>query len=159
MRGTLTLTRQYYYNIYKIGTGWKRGKCQYVPKQSVETHSAWYVIPPKKHPDVDWSVFPDGIEHIEADENGFRGFIVEFYNVVSDVVVQDGYQSVLNFRTILKMIKKRHPRIKTCTRETDGAGSYNSVFIALFMNKMEEQTEIKVDTLTPQLPQCFTKVP
>ena len=50
----------------------------------------------------------------------------------TDVVVQDGYQSVLNLRTVLKQISARHPRIKVCSRETDGAASYNSVFVALF---------------------------
>ncbi len=65
-------------------------------------------------------------------EDGFRGFVVEFYNIISDVVVQDGYQSVLNLRTVLNKISMRHPRIKRCSRETDGAGSYNSVFVALF---------------------------
>ena len=55
-------------------------------------------------------------------------------NTVShaDVVVQDGYQSILNLRTVLRQISSRHPRIKYCSRETDGAGSYNSVFVALF---------------------------
>ena len=30
------------------------------------------------------------------------------------------------------LISSRHPRIRRCSRETDGAGSYNSVFVALF---------------------------
>ena len=51
---------------------------------------------------------------------------------LADVVVQDVYQSVLNLRSVLKQISARHPRIKFCFRETDGAGSYNSVFVALF---------------------------
>ena len=67
------------------------------------------------------------------------------------------YQSVLNLRTVLQLIESRHARIKRytcpclytltqfitthphahtythrCSRETDGAGSYNSVFVALF---------------------------
>ena len=97
----------------------------------METHSAWYVIPPKDAVGVDWSVFPEGHEHVQADESGFRGFIVEFYNIVSDVVVQDGYQSILNLRTTLELISHRHNRIKWCSRETDGATSYNSIFVAL----------------------------
>ena len=56
---------------------------------------------------------------------------MEFINIISDVVVQDGYQSVLNLRTVLRLIHSRHPRIKRCTRETDGAISYNSYFVAL----------------------------
>ena len=56
-------------------------------------------------------------------------FILFFF---SDVVVQDGYQSVLNLRTVLKLISARHARITKCARETDGATSYNSVFVALF---------------------------
>ena len=114
------------------GTVLKQGLCKSAPKQSVETHSAWYLIPPKNAVGVDWSVFPEDVEHVPPDEDGFRGFVVEFYNIISDVVVQDGYQSVLNLRTVLDKIHSRHPRIKRCSRETDGAGSYNSVFVALF---------------------------
>ena len=110
----------------------------------METHSAWYLLPPADDPNVDWSVFPAGSEDIEPDKHGFRGFVVEFYNVISDIVVQDGYQSILNLRTVLNLIKARHKRIKTCTRETDGAASYNSVFIALFTLLMHAETGIKV---------------
>ena len=77
-------------------------------------------------------MFPEDIQYVHPTEDGFRGFVVEFYNIISDVVVQDGYQSVLNLRTVLNKISMRHPRIKRCSRETDGAGSYNSVFVALF---------------------------
>ena len=80
---------------------------------------------------MDWSVFPEGHEYVQADESSFRGFIVEFYNIISDVVVQDGYQSVLNLRTTLDLLSRRHTRFKRCSRETDGAGSYNSIFVAL----------------------------
>ena len=127
-------------------------KCKTAPKQSVETHSAWYLIPDAQAEGVDWDVFSADIDHALPDEQGFRGFIVEFFNIISgvfthlyhvcifnnmpamlaDVVVQDGYQSVLNLRTVLKQIAARHPRIKVCSRETDGAGSYNSIFVALF---------------------------
>ena len=31
-------------------------------------------------------------------------------------VVQDGYQSLLNLRTVLNLIGARHQRIKTCSR-------------------------------------------
>ena len=113
------------------GTVMKQGLCTSNPKQSVETHSAWYLIPPKDAIGVNWELFPDGIEHYPTDKDGFRGFIVEFINIISDVVVQDGYQSVLNLRTVLRLIHSRHPRIKRCTRETDGAISYNSYFVAL----------------------------
>ena len=78
----------------------------------METHSAWFLIPPKNDPDVNWNSFPEDIQYVEPDGDGFRGFIVEFYNIISDVVVQDGYQSVLNLRTVLNRIEKRHPRIK-----------------------------------------------
>ena len=113
------------------GTVMKQGLCTSNPKQSVETHSAWYLIPPKDAIGVNWELFPDGIEHYPTDKDGFRGFIVEFINIISDVVVQDGYQSVLNLRTVLRLIHSRHPRIKRCTRETDGAIAYNSYFVAL----------------------------
>ena len=53
-------------------------------------------------------------------------------NPHTDVTVQDGYQSVLNLRTVLGFIHSRHPRIRRCSRETDGAESYNSVFVVLF---------------------------
>ena len=88
------------------------GKCKTAPKQSVETHSAWYLIPPADQGGIDWDVFPEDVRHVRAQADGFRGFVVEFYNVVSDVVVQDGYQSVLNLRTVLQQIGSRHPRIR-----------------------------------------------
>ena len=113
------------------GTALKVGLCQTNPKQSVETHSAWYLLPPKVSPGVNWSIFPDGHEHVQARADGFRGFVVEFINVISDVVVQDGYQSLLNLRTVLALIAARHPHIRFCCRETDGAGSYNSILVAL----------------------------
>jgi len=114
------------------GTALKVGLCQTNPKQSVETHSAWYLLPPENSPGVNWDLFPNDHGLVEPDSDGFRGFVVEFINVISDLVVQDGYQSILNLRTTLNLISARHPRIKTCSRETDGAGSYNSIFVALF---------------------------
>ena len=86
--------------------------CKTAPKQSVETHSAWFLIPPKTATGIDWDMFPEDVQYVEAQKDGFRGFIVEFYNIISDVVVQDGYQSVLNLRTVLKRIQRRHPRIR-----------------------------------------------
>jgi hypothetical protein len=41
---------------------------------------------------------PEGHEMIEPEPDGFRGFVVEFINIISDVVVQDGYQSILNLK-------------------------------------------------------------
>ena len=92
---------------------------------------------------VNWDVFPEDIKHVPADADGFRGFIVEFFNVVSDVVVQDGYQSVLNLRTVLKQISIRHPRIQRCSRETDGATAYNSVFVALFSLQLGQGGKVR----------------
>ena len=89
---------------------------------------------------VNWDVFPEDIKHVPADADGFRGFIVEFFNVVSDVVVQDGYQSVLNLRTVLKQISIRHPRIQRCSRETD---AYNSVFVALFSLQLGQGGKVR----------------
>jgi hypothetical protein len=113
------------------GTALKVGLCQTNPKQSVETHSAWYLLPPKLSPGINWDIYPDGHEHVQAQSDGFRGFVVEFVNIISDVVVQDGYQSLLNLRTVLQLLAARHPRIRFCSRETDGAGSYNSTLVAL----------------------------
>ena len=76
------------------GTATKQGLCKNPPKQSVETHSAWSLLPPKDAEGVDWANMPVDHQHIEADSTGFRGYVVEFYNVISDIVVQDGYQSV-----------------------------------------------------------------
>ena len=58
-------------------------KCKTAPKQSIETHSAWYLIPDAQAEGVNWDVFPEDIEHALPDEQGFRGFIVEFYNIIS----------------------------------------------------------------------------
>jgi hypothetical protein len=83
------------------GTATKQGLCKNPPKQSVETHSAWSLLPPKDAEGVDWANMPVDHQHIEADSTGFRGYVVEFYNVISDIVVQDGYQSVLNLKVRL----------------------------------------------------------
>ena len=122
------------------GTALKQGLCQSNPKQSVETHSAWYCLSPKDASGVNWDVFPRGHEHVQGQgEDGFRGFVVEFINIVSDVVIQDRYQSLLNLRTVLNLIAARHPRIKFCCRETDGAHSYNSVFVTLMTLQSKHQ--------------------
>ena len=88
-------------------------------------------------------MFPEDVQHVRPQKDGFRGFVVEFFNVISDVVVQDGYQSVLNLRTVLKQISMRHPRIQRCSRETDGAGSYNSIFVALFSLQLGQGGEVR----------------
>lgn len=93
------------------GTVLKQGLCQTAPKQSVETHSAWFLIPPADQAGINWDMFPEDVQHVRAQKDGFRGFVVEFYNIISDVIVQDGYQSVLNLRTVLQQISARHPRI------------------------------------------------
>ena len=43
---------------------------------------------------------PVGHEDVQADHSGFRGFVVEFYNIISDIVVQDGFQSILNLKVV-----------------------------------------------------------
>lgn len=58
-------------------------KCKSAPKQSIETHSAWYLIPPADKPGVKWDLFPEDIKFALPDEQGFRGFIVEFFNIIS----------------------------------------------------------------------------
>ena len=60
--------------------------CETNPKQSVETHSAWYLLPPADAVGVNWDLFPEGHGHVQPDKHGFRGFIVEFINIISDVV-------------------------------------------------------------------------
>ena len=90
-------------------------------------------------------MFPEGHEYVQAEKDGFRGFVVEFNNIISDVVVQDGYQSVLNLRTTLNLISKRHSRIKRCSRETDGAGSYNSVFVALMTLQLGTGNQLRTN--------------
>ena len=53
----------------------------------METHSAWYLIPSADAEGVDWKVFPEDIEFALPDDKGFRGFIVEFYNIISGMCV------------------------------------------------------------------------
>ena len=45
-------------------------KCKTSPKQSIETHSAWYLIPPKDAVGVNWDVFPEDVEYVLPDEDG-----------------------------------------------------------------------------------------
>ena len=91
---------------------------------------------------------------MQAEKDGFRGFVVEFYNIISDVVVQDGYQSVLNLRTTLNLISKRHSRIKRCSRETDGAGSYNSVFVALMTLQLGTGNQLRTNHTPIHIAEC-----
>ena len=79
---TQVLLKSDYWKKFE-GTAMKQEKCKSAPKQSIETHSAWYLIPPANAEDVDWDFFPEDIEFALPDETGFRGFIVEFYNVIS----------------------------------------------------------------------------
>ena len=79
---TQVLLKSDYWKKFE-GTVMKQEKCKSAPKQSIETHSAWYLIPPANAEDVDWDFFPEDIEFALPDETGFRGFIVEFYNVIS----------------------------------------------------------------------------
>lgn len=143
MRYDQVLLKSDYWKKFE-GTVLKQGLCKQAPKQSVETHSAWFLLPPQDAVGVNWSLYPEDIAHVQPEEDGFRGFVVEFYNIISDVVVQDGYQSVLNLRTVLQTIKKRHAGISYCLRETDGAGSYNSVFVALFSLQLGEAAGITI---------------
>lgn len=63
-------------------------KCKSAPKQSIETHSAWYLIPPADKAGVNWDLFPEDIKFALPDEQGFRGFIVEFFNIISGTWVE-----------------------------------------------------------------------
>ena len=65
------------------------GKCKTAPKQSIETHSAWYLIPEQGAEGVNWDAFPEDIKYALPDATGFRGFIVEFYNLISGIYPQN----------------------------------------------------------------------
>ena len=117
MLAELRVKKDYYQVLIKSdywkkfeGTVSKLEKCKTHPKQSIETHSAWYgmpslaaftrrgpnpnvpryLLPPREQPGVKWSTMPEGHELVEPEQDGFRGFVVEFINIISDVVVQDG---------------------------------------------------------------------
>ena len=113
------------------------------PKQSVETHSVWFLVPPPDHPGVNWSLLPDGGREVEP-VGGFYGWVVEFHNHISDTVVQDGHQALCNLKALLLHLKERHPQLCTATRETDGAVAYNSVGVALFTASLGEITGIRI---------------
>ena len=40
------------------------------------------LVPPPNHPNVDWSVLPPEARELPEVEDGFRGYVVEFYNQV-----------------------------------------------------------------------------
>ena len=120
--------------------------------QSVETHCLWMLVPPADHPNVDWSIYPAGTKDLPADVDGFRGYIVEFYNQVSDCSIQDSHQALCNFKALLDTLKCRHPRLKVCSRETDGATTYNSKCVAVFMEEMGRITGIRVCSHTHNEP-------
>ena len=89
------------------------------------------MIPPDGTPGVNWDLLPNGAKDLPT-LDGFRGWAVEFHNQISDIVVQDAHQALCNFRALLTSLKQRHPHLVTCSRETDGAGTYNSTAVALF---------------------------
>jgi hypothetical protein len=121
----------------------KAGLCAMPPKQSVETHSVWCLVPPPTHPGVNWELLPDGAQEVEP-VRGHRGWVVEFHNHISDVVVQDGHQALCNLKVLLTSLKQRHPQLTTCSRETDGAVAYNSVAVALLTPQLGVLTGIRV---------------
>jgi hypothetical protein len=41
------------------------------------------LIPPADAENVNWDVFPEDVQYALPDEKGFRGFVVEFYNIIS----------------------------------------------------------------------------
>ena len=125
------------------GTYIKLEKCAMPPKQSVETHSVWFLVPPPEHPDTNWDLLPPGARDIEP-VNEHYGWVVEFHNQISDTVVQDGHQALCNLKALLLHLKSRHPQLTTCSRETDGAVSYNSVAVALFTASLGDITGIRV---------------
>lgn len=120
--------------------------------QSVETHCAWMLLPPKDDPNVDWSVLPAGAKDLPEEEDGFRGYIVEFYNQVSDCTIQDSHQAICNFKALLDFLKARHTRLTECARETDGATTYNSKCVSVFMEEMGRITGIRVCSHTHNEP-------
>ena len=122
----------------------KLAKCAMPPKQSVETHSVWFLVPPPSHPGVNWELLPDGCRGVEPTASGHRGWVVEFHNHMSDIVVQDGHQALVNLKVLLTHLKERHPQLTTCSRETDGAVAYNRVSVALFTSSIGEITGIRV---------------
>ena len=110
------------------------------------------LVPPPDHPNVDWSVMPAGAKNLPEAEDGFRGYIVEFYNQVSDCSIQDSHQAICNFKALLDTLKARHPRLTCCSRETDGATTYNSKAVTVFMEEMGRVCGIRVCSHTHNEP-------
>ena len=130
----------------------KHELCGQRPIQSVETHCAWMLVPPPDHPNVDWNVLPPGSKDLPETEEGFRGYICEVYNQVSDTSIQDAHQAICNFKLLLDTLKGRHARLTGCTRETDGATTYNSKAVTIFMEEMGRVTGIRVCSHTHNEP-------
>ena len=110
------------------------------------------LVPPHNHPNVDWSVLPAGAKDLPETEDEFRGYIVEFYNQVSDCSIQDSHQAICNFKALLDTLKSRHARLTSCARETDGATTYNSKSVSVFMEEMGRVTGIRVCSHTHNEP-------
>ena len=102
------------------------------------------LVPPPDHPNVDWDSLPPGSKDLPETEEGFGGYICEVYNQVSDTSIQDSHQAICNFKLLLDTLKARHARLTGCARLTDGATTYNSKAVTIFMEEMGRVTGIRV---------------
>ena len=71
---------------------------------------------------------------------------------MSETSIQDAHQAICNFKALLDTLKARHPRLTSCRRETDGATTYNSKAVTIFMEEMGRITGIKVCSHTHNEP-------
>ena len=73
-----------------------------------------------------------------------RELFVEVIQIVSDQVEQGGWQSLQNLIIALKLIKLRHPWLKSAWETSDNAPNYTALLYQLSMRAMQEVTGIKV---------------
>ena len=71
---------------------------------------------------------------------------------MSDTSIQDAHQAICNFKALLETLKGRHTRLTECARETDGAATYNSKCVTIFMEEMGRVTGIRVCSHTHNEP-------
>ena len=69
---------------------------------------------------------------------------LEVFQVVSDAVQQDAWQTLCNFIIVLRLIHLRHPWLTQCFETSDGAPNYVAGLFQLGLRFMFEKTGIAV---------------
>lgn len=139
--------------IYALHDFWRKldaqgprwAQCETRPQVSMEGWVVMGVIPPPDTPGVDWSKLPLGAREVVPNGDGFRGFWCEIIHLANDDTTQGFYQTFCNEVAVLRLLHERHPFIKTCCIQSDGAKNYNAHNMIAFVPSLGRLTGIHVE--------------